>query len=296
MRGDTSLINLLNEVMARRMKAKLSSFVQSPADNVKSIGISFLQKLFDINKNNCPKPNEDVMVSEPSLTSVRESCQHWATIVNRDELKKFRIEEDIDVYVNKILLPYLQTFHFSLSVQRYLQERKISWDNLIEKIEDTGRIPEDMTNFMAKRMQGIDDIYSYFDLEDKKDIHLYAQNVWMQAILYSDSQSRVNINQKNVFDSQTFQEMIIDLRMAIYFDACKVKKDKWLSIIGDVTYEAAYNSDETVYDQLIGVHTDGHSKKYFWALARAAKGNQNKMDIFLKRSSSTAVRCFEKIK
>jgi len=122
------------------------------------------------------------------------------------------------------------------------------------------------------------------------------KTMFLQATLCHDSQNRTDIVQKNVLDSQTFQELIIDLRMAYYFEACKLKKQQWANLIGDVTYEQAYNSDETAYDLMIGTHTHGHSKKQFWALLRAATINANKLDIFYRKSNGTVKNCLKRIK
>ena len=83
--------------------------------------------------------------------------------------------------------------------------------------------------------------------------------------------------------------------MAFYFDACKVKRQKWLDIIGDVTYDQAFRCDENVFEHMIGVHTHGHTKQQFWGMLKAAKGNPKKIDIFLKHSNSTVTECLKKI-
>jgi len=292
----TALINLLNEIMARKMKIKMSSFVQNQTDNTKHIAINLMQNLFDIDSTNSPLPNPDIMAEEPTLISVRESCQHWTDVnQNSNILQKFT-QDDVPTFINNITISYLQTFHFCMSVQKYLSENNINWDNIVSDMENIGNVCPKISNYLSAEMRKIQNstIYDYFNVTSDKKIELLANNMFTQAILLHDSQSRFNVTQKSIFDSTTFQDTIIDLRMAVYFDACKVKKEKWLSIIGDVTFEEAFKADENVFSNMLGVHSHGLQKSQFWAMVHAASGNEKKIKIFLSKSNNDATICFEK--
>ena len=303
------IVNLLNEVLARKMKQKLSylSSQASNSDNTKEYGVGLMQKLFGITADNSPKPNPDTMTEEPTLVSVRESCQMWADVDicgSQQVLNKFKATDNnncvnncVRDYVNEVTLPYLRTAQFALAIQKYMRGRKETWTDVICNIESEAGIPTDMLNFVSNDLASYidDNIFTYLGVTESKDVDLMANNMFMQAVLCHDSSSRVSVNQKSVFESSTFHDMIVDLRMANYFEACKVKKQLWLSIIGDVTFEAAFNGDANVYEQMIGTHTHGHTKDKFWALLRAAKNSKDKLDIFTKRSNGTIGACLKRI-
>lgn len=293
----TQLVNLLNEIMARKMKMKLNYFAKDNQD-IQILAINLMQKIFGIDKTNSPQPNPDIMTQEPTVVSVRESCQHWAKIVeNQNVFEKFGMSS-IKEYLNENLMSYVQTFNFCLGIQKYIQTNNTSWDNIIIELETTGIIPNTLTQNLTQHMQTIftQDMFSYFGVYDEHKIDLVSKNMFVQACMFPDSQSRFNINQKSIFDPVTLNEMIVDLRMSIYFEACKVKKDAWLAIIGDVTFERALNCDELEYENMIGVHTHGLSKDQFWAMLRVAQTNEKKLDVFLKKSNITVKSCLKKIK
>lgn len=293
----TSLINLLNEVLAREMKFKLMFMDKTNNDantDTKLVGLTLLKKLFGINETNSPKPSEDIMESEPTLTSVRESCQHWIDQeLNPLILAKFT-QHDLKTFVNEITMPYLQMFHFCLSIQKYFNEFGKNWNDVVMELERNNNVPVDLTEYITGQMETLENkqIYDYLNV---KDPNLVAINMFSQAMLLHDSQSRQNVHEKNVLDSSTLQDIIVDLRMSVYFDACKIKKEKWMAIIGDVTFDSAFNGDSTVFSAMIGQHTHGVCKKQFWALLRAASFDETKKHIFLSKSNSCVEKCFKKL-
>lgn len=292
------LTNLLNEVLARRLKIKFVSM--SSSHETKDLAVSMMQKLLGITPNNSPKPNEDVMAEEPTLVSVRESCQRWTNngdtgLGDADILRKLGIS-DIQTYINDVCLPFLQTCHFGKSMQKYLVQTGCSWQNLISEIETESGIPSSLVEYLAQDMSNVTDtdVFGYFNVPDAK-VKLVSETMFLQSALCHDSSSRTSINQKSIFNATTHHELVVDLRMAHYFEACKVKKQHWLGIIGDVTYESAFNGDTNVYESMIGTHTHGHCSRQFWALLRAAKHNDEKMAIFISKSNSTVNRCISKV-
>ncbi|CAH6419199.1 2-5 RNA ligase superfamily [uncultured virus] len=295
------LIILLNEILARKLKIGLTRLYKPSDDSSRDIAVRLARNLLSITAENSPKPNLDIMIEEPTLITVREQCQHWAD-VDRDQFlnigNKLGLSGDsIHDYVNETLMPYLQTFHFGLSLQKLLLETGSSWDQITQEIEAIGKIPEFLIDQLTPKLMEIKDknIYDYLKLDDKHSQQV-SKTMFLQGLLCHDSQSRHDINTKNVLDSVTLQDIIIDLRMSCYFDACKVKKQQWLQVIGNVTFERAFNGDETVYENMIGHHTHGLSHDQFWAMARVAKDNPLKKEIFLRKSNSTVPGCFNRIK
>lgn len=102
-------------------------------------------------------------------------------------------------------------------------------------------------------------------------------------MLNHDSGSRERITEISVFEEQTLKNIIIDLRMAHYFEACKIKREKWLGMIGSITFEEAYNSNIDGFEKICGRHTHTLNKEQFWGLVRAAKSNPEKKAVFLKK-------------
>ena len=154
----------------------------------------------------------------------------------------------------------------------------------------------EMTEYISKEMSRFDGKSIHDHLETRIDKNTVNMNIFMQALLCHESESRINIVNKSVLDRTTLSEMIVDLRMAIYFDLCKVKREKWLSMIGDVTYADAYNADTDVFTNMIGSHTHGLCKDRFWAMLRASKDDIDKKKVFLTKSNCTVSICYDRIR
>lgn len=283
---NTAFVNIMNEFLARLLKIKLINLSGNTQDT-KNLAISLLQKLYQITKENSPKPNSDIMVQEPTLVSIRETCQHWAEISNETNSSSYNVLQKFNTtsmkeFVNDSLKKYLYTFNFALSVQNYIKEHNTSWDEIINAIEHDKKLPDKILNYMSRKMKNVSKtVYNYLGIVDEQKVEKLAETMFAQSLLCHDSQSRSGINLKSVLDNITLQEIIIDLRMAFYFDACKVKREQWLKIIGDATYEGALNADVNVYEKMIGTHTHGLCSKQFWALLHAAKDDEQKLQVFI---------------
>jgi hypothetical protein len=304
------MINMLNEVMARKLKIKLKGIVGNRSDTTgtdsagtKLYAVTMLQELFSIDMTNSPHPDPDVMVQEPTLIAVKESCQPYAQInPNSTILKKlgYRKEStqnvtynDIAKIVDDTLLPYVNTFQFCLAIQKYYALSGINANVFVTNME-TGDMNE-MTNYISKEMSLFNGKSVHDHLKTKIDKNIINMNIFMQALLCHESESRINIVDKSILDHTTLGEMIVDLRMAIYFDLCKVKKEKWLAMIGDVTYADAYSADTDVFTHMIGAHTHGLCKDRFWAMLRASKDNADKKKVFLIKSNGSVSVCYDRI-
>lgn len=89
--------------------------------------------------------------------------------------------------------------------------------------------------------------------------------------------------------------IVIYLRIAHYFEACKVKRQQWLQVIGNITFEQAFNRNESVFEHMIGRHSHGLNHEQFWAMALAAKSDPAKRAIFIRKSNNTVAGCFNKV-
>jgi hypothetical protein len=299
-KGDyvTPLLNFLNEMLSRILKIKLMGLIKESRCEIKNHAIREAQKLLGIFAQNSPKPNPDLLVDEPPLSSIRESCAECAVIKTDNYLRfcdTFQLKADsIHKYVNKILLPYLRTFHFVISIHRHIIESNSSWNKIVDEIEDVGAIPETLLNSMAHKLEELRnmDIFQYINITNAEHAQQVSATMFLQAFLHHDSKSRYDINHKNVLDPNTLKEIVIDLRMKHYLDACEIKRNQRQEMIGDVMFEKAINCSESDFEKMIGKHTHGLLRKEFWALLAASKTNQIKKDIFLSKSNDTVIRCF----
>lgn len=250
------LINLMNEVLARKMKM-LFAHHENPMEKV----VAGLQKLMGINDSNSPKPDPDIMKEEPTVISVRESCQFWADIADESVIKDVYGAASIREFVTKELLSYYRLFEYALMQGSHVDQ---------------------LSQHLSKIKQ--------LDLTENVMLTMF-----LQAAMHQTSNTRVGINEKSVLESETLHDLIRDLRMAIYFDLCKVKKSEWLKIIGDVTYAEALTSDVNVFSSMIGVHTHGLNKEKFWAMLKAAIHNDDKISVFKSKSNYTIEECLAKV-
>jgi dsDNA-binding SOS-regulon protein len=181
-----------------------------------------------------------------------------------------------------------------MAIQKYYSTTKTSANTFITNMESNDY--SKMLDFVAKDMDNVTGNSVYGQLVTRTDKFTVYMNIFMQGLLCHESDSRINIVNKNILDSETLSEMIVDLRMAIYFDLCKVKREKWLSMIGDVTYADAYNADTDVFTGMIGSHTHGLCKDRFWAMLRASSGDIEKRKVFLSKSNGSVSTCYDKIR
>lgn len=290
------LINYLNEVMARILKIKLKKIAKNKDDNTKQISIKLLQKYYKIEKENSPLPNPDILIVEPSIESVRENCKNWSDESNFEELKILGLTNGISNFVEITLKPYLNAFFFALTLQRFLRHKNCMFSEILEKIEECGQPYPELLEFLNSNLEHIfsKNLAENLNFNTNNSEILY-QNIFCQAMLNHDSESREKITEISVFEEQTLKNIIIDLRMAHYFEACKIKREQWLGMIGNVTFEQAFNSNIEGFEQICGRHTHSLNKQQFWGLVKAAKFDLEKKKIFLKKSSSTVDKCFSKV-
>ena len=307
------LINLLNEVLSREMKIKLKGLVSDSSseteESTEFLSIKLAQKIFDITEENSPKPSEDIILPEPTLISIRESCKNWAVINDSEEsMKKLRIDNIID-YINKTLSPYVKTYNFCLGIHDYLKsknckdisnkkeknDKPYTWDDLVNEIETNGGPSEEIIEYIYSfnKSKNLENIFEYLEVPKEK-IKEVSETMFLQALICHSSSTRKDITNKNILDSSTLKDLIVDLHMAFYYDLCKIKRVKWLSLIGDITYCDAVNADENVFTGMIGLHTHGLNKEKFWGMVKACKGNSEKKNIFMSKSNKSVDKCFEK--
>lgn len=287
------LINMLNEALCRIMKIKLAN----------RDGRKLLQKLCNINESNSPKADmTDLLKEEPSNEEVKNSCRNVETKdIDHEILGEFKIEEKtVDEFVNNILSPYYRTFQVCLELHKYMGDEK--WSDLSQKIEngELSKITDSIKNQLKDFMKV--DLYTYLKVQDKSD--LVGANMFLQASLYTDSGARANnpeikeekngILDENVFELSTFRKMTVELMMYFYSEGCKIKRERYLAIIGDVTYADAIKATDERFDAILTSHTHGLTKQKFWALLRATKGSSSKKNIFLNKSNKTVDGCFRK--
>ena len=238
------LINLLNEVLAR--KAKLWMLAKDPENPTKA-ATKLLQRLFDITRDNSPKPLDDVLSNEPSIDFIRETCQNYATFNNVMFEDDFKVS--FENKMERIVRPYFMTFQFALLLRE-------QWSlNLQDNMERIGQVPPTVLKTLHAKMQ----------LFKKADIVNSQTQVVMfvQAFMHHDNASRAGIVDNDVQHPATLQDLIVNLRLVHYLTACKVKQSEYQKIIGNVCIEEGLRVGTEQFSSLLGHHSHGLGKQQF---------------------------------
>lgn len=270
-------VNLINELLARHMKIKFYDI----EDRLKVVKL--MQSIFGINDDNSPKPNPDVLVEEPDVEITRETCQPWIDGINTYALFDNFKFNNISEIVNNIVLKYARTFSFAYELSKIG-----NWEEKFVKNDDN------LLETICASMK-IDNIFEQIGVATK-DVDNVANTMFLQSVLHRTSQTRYQINLKDVLDATTLQNLIVDLRMEKYFEQCRSKKEKWLSVIGNVSFQKAHDTDANGLMNMIGVHTHRFTKDEFWGILEAVVDDNEKLEVFLNKSSSTVSNCVNKIK
>lgn len=285
-------INLFNEVLARTMKINLKGIANSKNTTSHDEAQRILCRMLNITEENSPKPTPEILMPEPDRDIIMDSCPRGHTINEEHCLDNRFIVNDI---IQTKLRPYMYGVQLSYSVQEYLAENKMSWKKLMEHME----MMDDISHFKEyirtnlKKVEGIDILdYLGVQLKERKQV---SQTMYIQAMLCHDSQSRINITEESILDSETFYNLTTSLHMIFYDNANAKKRQEYLDCIGDVTYEQALQCNEYEYEQMCGLHTHMFSRQIFRALAVAAKRDPRKMEIFKKKSNHTVDNYINKL-
>lgn len=299
-RSHPPLLNLLNETLARISKIMLHTYVSQKksngeyptTDEIKRAGIKIMQKTYGITPDNSPQPNPDDTISEPTIESTRENCVRWIDWNDYDvshAFKSLNIQgcDNVIEFINQKLMPIIQTYHFCYAVQGYVNAND-GWNALCEEFEKVGGVPESFIDKIKESMNTIDnmDVLKYISI-DSKDHNLVANTIFTQAIMHPLTDTRNKINEQDIRDASTLNEMIVDLRMNHYLKSSMEKRVRWVAIEGDLTYQKAISCDFVEYANMIGNHTHSGSKAWFAGIARASLLNDDKLNIFKSKSNDT---------
>lgn len=271
------LINLCNEILARTFKKFLGNYENS-IDKAREL----MRRLFDINEYNSPSPDLENPQDEPNINSIRENCQRWANVVDTSILNKYFNGSTIEECIEKILFPYILTFEFGLNLQQY----QGNWEH--DFLENS----EQVILYLQKTLDSVNSAITYIGYD--KDITI--QTAFLQAVLYHTSKSRQGIIDKDIFNSETFSEMIVDLRMQVYIDQYAKHREQFQRILANNTLRNALNADLNLFTNMVGGHTHGHSKEIFWSLLEGAIDDPDKLQVFINRSNSTVDTAIQKLR
>ena len=187
------------------------------------------------------------------------------------------------------------TFQLCHAVQRYFKDRSLAWDDAAAAVEAHAGVPSEMTAYLVEALDVTPQVESVFLRRGPgaKDASL---TMFIQATLCHDSKTRVGtITMMDVHDPMTLRDHIVELRMAVYGAGCKSKHNRWLATIGDLTLATAKTCDVGTFDNMVGVHTHGHCRAVFFALALAGAEDIRKREIFLEKSNVAVKHAFNKI-
>ena len=148
--------NLVNEMLARVMKAKLrGAYAGQDDETIHHRAVQLMQGLMGVRAGNSPRPLEDVMAEEPTLVSVRESCQRWADVdADADAVDTLRLgDAGVAAFVEETLAPMARAFGVAAALQRHLEAGGRTWaEHLVPEIEREGGIPEALLKGVAAEL------------------------------------------------------------------------------------------------------------------------------------------------
>lgn len=278
--------NLISEYLARYFKGVIKSSSTDKTDfGTKLKATQDLLEYFDINDTNCPKPLDDILTPEPSLEITKEQCQKWANVNPASELNKKY--PNLTKFLDDLLLPLIRSFEIASIVS--------NTNGFIDSLESIGCVPNELINECLQRLTSFNSLKSYLELIDGQqcDENIYI-NLFCQSYYYHFSSDRTKL--LDIQDPLCLEDIIIKLRLSVYFNACKIKTEKWQEIIGNVTYMDAFNADINEFTNMIGKHVHGMNKQQFWGMVEAAKSSNEKKTIFISKGNNTVSACFEKTK
>ena len=278
------LVNLINELIARKMKSILNGI----SEDTKEKAISILQNMFGINETNSPNPHPDPLVSEPNLESIIEQCQRYSDInVNSNDLKMMGLkntdglsENDFGDIVNNIVMKYVKTFYFGIALQKFYKMSNVrEFDKMMEHGNYDICINSIKNEFEHIKTKQLHEILN-------TNIHVY-KTMFCQGTMYHTSALRNNVVEHNVLDNETFAYIIVALRLKVYEKLMIPKKEKYNAMIGDHTYACALRATPEQFDAMIHGHVHSGSKDFFWALVAASVNDKEKQNIFYRKSNMT---------
>ena len=283
-------LTLMNEVLARKMKVWLINHA-GPNGCPKEKAVEILQRIFGITAANSPQPHADTLAPEPPVEDTKQTCQPWATCNIQVFQQIFGHDKTPTDFVSDLIHDEFAAFDLGVllySSNSWGADRKLESD-----CERMRCIPPNFIESLHQKLLR----FSYTEplttslmvSENNHDLHL---TMLCQAMLCHDSQSRSTIIDHDVRDSETLQAIIIDLRMAFYYEACKVKRSAYMAIIGDVALADALQQDAAAFDRMLTKHTHGLNKEKFWAYHEAAQraakeGDCAKAEAFVRKSNNT---------
>jgi len=264
------MLNLFSEILARNFKAWLIS--KSPktdlvVPNLQKAALKLLQKLYGITPENSPRPIDDILSDEPTIESIRETCQNYAEFDNDVFTNVFGVSWT--AYVNNSLMTYREAYEAALLLR--------NTNDLVHNMENLGDVPVDLVRDMHTHLQVVKTHPCYSDTR-------VLQTMLTQSLFKHDNASRAGID--DVQHPATLQAIIIDLRLVHYLEACKYKHAEYLKIIGNVSLQEGLCAGTEAFDSALGVHTHGLSYEKFWAYHQAAKQDEDKKKAFLKKSNA----------
>ncbi len=282
------LVNLCCEVLARNFKGYLlfstneekknsDAIAPNAQPNTKKMAIKLLQRLFGITSDNSPKPIDDVLSDEPTIESIRANCQNYADF--DEALFEQEFDNNFDDAMYKMLFPYVIAYRFALQIRTI---------DIQTKMEICGDVPEQLAASLHTILSTQRQTQVITDIFERKNLTA----MFAQSMLCHDSANRVSIVDFDTQHPATLQDIIVELRLVYYLNACKVKSSEYLKIIGNVTLAEGLKAGSAEFDAMIGAHSHGLSREKFWALHDAAEKDAEKQRLFLAKSNGTV--CFKK--
>ena len=271
-----ALLILCNEALSRSARRHLRGQTQSN-DNQLSMQAAHatLRTMLSIDDESVPYPTP-VDETEPSREAVREAVS-WVY-----ELSKQEDAIRPSKFVAGTVQPILRCVHFANSLQAYAKQAG-GWECVMSELEAND---EPLVAHLSECMLAVPTAAAMLEYEPGRELQV-ATAMTAQALLHHTSAQRgIHIVASDVRSAETLHGLVLDVRMAVYDERLREKLRQWAAIASDVTYMQARQMGVDEFVAMIGHHAHGLSKAQFWAVAKAAREEEARVEPFLLKCNS----------
>ena len=287
----TALLNLLNEVLARRVGSGAG-------------GIAAAQRLLGISAGNSPAANADPFEEEPAHEAVLQRCGKappagfdGASAVTQRELASLAEAAGVDAgegvstasvaaFVESVWAPYVAVHRFTAALLAAAAAatagtgQRPSMLAVLDGFERAGGVPEALVQAVCAELKRghaqEPSVWATLCVEPRR-VEAAAVGALVQSLVFNTSRARSegNVVASDVTDGATQRRLIEALHMAHYQESLTRKQQQFVAMVGDVVAAQARTCDVATLRTMIGVHTHGHCRNKFWGFVEGVVMDPN---------------------
>uniref|UniRef100_A0A7S1L5E2 VWFA domain-containing protein n=1 Tax=Neobodo designis TaxID=312471 RepID=A0A7S1L5E2_NEODS len=304
----SALLNLLNEVLARRVSG--------------TAGMAAAQQLLGVTRANSPAAQEDPFIDEPAFDAIRARCAKAppasfdpASVQTQCRLAALlggaadADTSSVVAFVESVWAPFVAVHRFTTALLAAQKTRgePASMRAFFDECERVGSIPDAAVAAVSGELkaQYAREPSVWVTLcvgSSARDTNASALGALLQALVFPTSRvrSELNVAAMDVTDAPTQRELFEALHMAHYKDTVAEKQQRFLAMVGDVVTAQARACDTATLRTMIGVHTHGHCSEKFWAFIEGAlldpceARREEKLQVIREMSNGNVTRCISR--